>query len=182
MEYLIIDMRNNGGGFGEVGYALCELLTDEEFYAYGSGYRKNGSYIRTSECRIRGDGEFADLKAVALTNYNCISAGDSTTQCLAKLPNVTLAGITDPNGSGQMTGGCCALSKAIVSVNYPIQLTLNEQGEPDIDPRADRISRNPVEVRIPFDYDAAMKIFRDKEDYELEWAIDFLENSETTEK
>ena len=31
------------------------------------------------------------------------------------------------------------------------------------------------EKRIPFDYDAAMKIFRDKEDYELEWAIQYLE-------
>ena len=48
-------------------------------------------------------------------------------------------------------------------------------GDPNIDTRADRISRNPVEERIPLDYDAAMKIFRDKEDYELEWAIQYLE-------
>jgi hypothetical protein len=40
------------------------------------------------------------------------------------------------------------------------------------------VSRNPVEVRIPLDYDAAMAIFRDNKDYELEWATSFLENSE----
>ena len=51
----------------------------------------------------------------------------------------------------------------------------NGNGDPNIDTRADRISRNPVEERIPLDYDAAMKIFRDKEDYELEWAIQYLE-------
>ncbi|WP_155250451.1 hypothetical protein [Ruminococcus flavefaciens] len=51
------------------------------------------------------------------------------------------------------------LSGGIVSVNYPIGLTLNENDEPDIDTRADRISRDPVEVRIPLDYDAAMRIF-----------------------
>ena len=115
---------------------------------------------------------------VVLTNGGCISAGDSTAQCLSKLSNVTLAGITNPSGSGQITGGCCVLSEGIVSVNYPVGLMLNENDEPDIDTRADRISRNPVEVRIPLDYDAAMKIFRDKEDYELSWAVNYLEEND----
>ena len=171
MEYLVIDMRNNMGGFGEIGYALVSLLSDEDIYAQSFGTRRNGEYVSITDNFIRADGEFAGLKAVALTNYNCVSAGDSMAKCLSKLPNVTLAGMTDPNGSAQMTGGCCVLSEGIVSVNYPVLLTLNEKGEPDIDPRADRISRDPVEVRIPLDREAAMKIFRDKEDYELEWAV-----------
>jgi C-terminal processing protease CtpA/Prc len=176
MEYLVVDMRNNVGGCGPIGYELCSLLSDKDIYAMGLGMRKNGGYKRLTTQMIRSDGEFADLKVVVLTNCQCISAGDSTAQCLSKLPNVTLAGITDPNGSGQITGGCCVLSGGIVSVNYPIGLTLNENDEPDIDTRADRISRDPVEVRIPLDYDAAMKIFRDKEDHELDWAVKYLEN------
>ncbi len=108
----------------------------------------------------------------------CVSAGDVTAYLLSKLPNVTLAGITDPNGSGQMTGGCCVLSEGIVSVSYPVGLTINEDGEPAIDTCADMVSRNPVEVRIPFDYDAAMAIFRDNKDYELDWAVNFLKNSD----
>lgn len=177
MQYLVIDLRNNIGGYDELGIALCELLTDEDMYASGLGVRKYGEYIGVTDKRIRGDGEFADLKAVALTNFNCISGGDVTALYLSKLPNVTLAGITDPCGSGQMTGGCCALSKGIVEVSYPIGLTLDENGSPNIDPRSDRISRNPVEVRIPLDHNAAMKIFRDKKDYELDWAVNYLRNS-----
>lgn len=177
MEHLVIDMRNNIGGFDEIGIALCELLTTEDMYASGLGIRKNGEYIPVTEKYIRGDGEFADLQVVVLTNLYCISGGDVTAEYLSRLPNVTLAGITDPCGSGQMTGGCCVLSKGIVEVSYPIGLTLNENGEPNIDTRADRISRNPAEVRIPLDYDAAMRIFRDKEDYELEWAVELMRNS-----
>ena len=175
MEYLVIDLRNNMGGSGEIGNALVSLLTDEELCGECLGIRRNGGYVKVSERIIRGNGEFSDLKVVALTNLNCVSAGDSAARCLSKLPNVTLAGITDPNGSGQMIGGRCVLSKSIVSVSYPVQLVLDETGEPYNDTRADGISRDPVEVRIPLDYDAAMKIFRDGEDYELEWAVDYLE-------
>lgn len=178
MEYLVVDLRNNLGGYDEVGCALCDLLTDEDSYVQGVGFRRNGEYVRTASHSIHGDGEFADIKVVALTNMNCISAGDVTAYQLSKLPNVTLAGITDPSGSGQMTGGGCILSDGIVSVGYPVGLTLNEECVPDIDTRADMVSRNPVEVRIPLDYDAAMAIFHDNKDYELEWAISFLENNE----
>lgn len=176
MKYLVIDLRNNIGGYDEIGIALCELLTADDMYASGLGVRKYGEYVRVSDKWINGGGEFADLKVVALTNLYCISGGDVTAQYLAKLPNVTLAGITDPCGSAQMTGGCCVLSKGIVEVSYPIGLTLDENGDPNIDTRADQISRNPVEVRIPLDYDAAMRLFRDKADYELEWAVKYLES------
>ena len=175
MEYLVIDMRNNCGGLDIIGYALCDILTDKEWYCQGLGVRKDGKYISQCNQSIHGDGEFADLRVVALTNYNCASAGDGTSLLLSKLPNVTLAGITDPNGCDQETGGVSVLSDGLVIVCYPVGLVLNENGEPNVDTKSDRISRNPVEERIPLDYDAAIKIFRDKEDYELEWAVKYLE-------
>lgn len=174
MEYLVIDLRNNMGGFDEIGCALCDLLTTEDWYGQGLGARKNGRYVCLSDHGIHGDGEFADLQVVALTNYECASAGDGTALYLSRLSNVTLAGITDPCGCNQETGGLCVLSDGAVIVGYPTGLILNEDCEPNVDTRADRISRNPVEVRIPFDRDAALRIFRDKEDYELEWAIEYL--------
>ena len=116
---------------------------------------------------------------MALTNYDCASAGDGTALYLSRLPNVTLAGITDPCGINQETGGVSALSGLDVTVFYPTGLVLDENRVPNVDTRADRISRNPVEVRIPLDHDAAMRIFRDKEDYELDWAIKYLENMNT---
>lgn len=178
MEYLVIDLRNNGGGLDEIGCALTDLFTDEEYFGQGLGIRQDGKYKCVSEHGIHGTGEFKDLKVVALTNFNCASAGDGTSLYLSRLPNVTLAGITDPNGCNQETGGMCALSDGIVIVNYPTGLVLNEDGEPNVDTKADRISRNPVEERIPLDYDAAMKIFKDEQDYELDWAVEYLENGE----
>lgn len=177
MEYLVIDLRNNMGGIDAVGCALYELLSDERQYCRGLGIRKNGKYSCVLDQYISGDGEFSDLKVVALTNFECISGGDAVSLYLSKLPNVTLAGITDPNGSGQETGGLCILSDGIVSVGYPTGLILDEKGELFNDTRADRLSRNAAEVRIPLDKAAAMSIFRDKKDYELEWAVNYLENS-----
>ncbi|MBQ7012870.1 MAG: hypothetical protein IJN11_03000 [Oscillospiraceae bacterium] len=175
MEYLVIDLRNNFGGFDEIGCALTSLLTEEDWYGQGLGIRRNGEYISVSDHGIKGDGEFADLQVVALTNYNCASAGDGTSLYLSKLPNVTLAGMTDPNGCNQETGGNCVLSDGLMVVSYPVGLILNEESVPNVDTAPDRISRNPVEVRIPFDYDAAVQIFFRGEDYELDWAMAYLE-------
>ncbi|MBO4458418.1 MAG: hypothetical protein J5802_11930 [Butyrivibrio sp.] len=175
MKYLVIDLRGNMGGYDEIGCALASLLTDDYYFGQGLGIRKNGKYIDVSpDHAVHGTGEFADIQAVALTNLQCVSAGDGTSLYLSKLPNVTLAGITDPNGSNQETGGSCVLSGGIAEVSYPVGLIMNENDEPNIDVKADRISRNPVEVHIPFDKDAAMKMFSDGEDYELNWAIDYL--------
>ena len=175
MEYLVIDLRNNQGGTDEITNALCDLLTTEDWYGLGVGTRKNGKYICNADHNIHADGEFADLKVVALTNFGCLSAGDSASHYLSRLPNVTLAGLTDPYGCNQETGGISVLSGGSVYVGFPVGLVLDGNGDVNIDTRPDRMSRNPVEVRIPLDYDAAMKIFRDKEDYELEWAVQYLE-------
>lgn len=175
MEYLVVDLRNNMGGMDEVGCALCDLLTDQDWYCQGLGIRKNGEYKCVSDHGIHGDGEFADLPVVAITNFTCMSAGDGVSLYISKLPNVTLAGITDPNGCNQETGGVSALSDGLIYVGFPVGLILDENGVPNIDTGADLISRDPVEKYIPLDYDAAMKIFRDKEDYELDWAVRYLE-------
>ena len=178
MEYLVIDLRNNQGGWEEIATALCDLFATEDLEDYAVGVRRNGSYKPLSIHGIRGDGEFADLRVVALTNFGCLSAGDGASLYLSKLTNVTLAGLTDPYGCNQETGGISVLSGGHVYAGYPVGLVLDGNGDPNIDTRADRISRNPVEERIPLDYDAAMKIFRDKEDYELEWAIQYLEKGD----
>ena len=176
MKYLVIDLRNNQGGADEITNALCDLFATEDQYGLDVGTRKNGKYICNADHNIHADGEFAELKVVALTNFGCLSAGDSASFYLSRLPNVTLAGLTDPYGCNQETGGISVLSGGELYVGYPVGLVLDGNGDPNIDTRPDRISRNPVEERILLDYDAAMKIFRDKEDYELEWAIQYLES------
>ena len=174
MESLVIDLRENGGGMHEVGMALVSLLTKDDWYGQGLAVYKDGKYECVSDHRITGDGEFADLKVAVLANYSCESAGDGTAYYLSRLPNVTVMGMTDPVGCGQETGGNIMLTDDLVQILYPRGLCLNEDGEPNIDTRADRVSRNPVGVRIPLDMDAAMRIFRDRKDYELEYALQYL--------
>ena len=178
MEYLVVDIRNNQGGYDEIPIALCGLFTTEDLDHYAVGVRKNGTYKSTSMHGIKGDGEFADLKVLVLTNYGCLSAGDGATLYLSMMPNVTVAGLTDSYGCNQETGGISALSGGHVYVGFPVGLVLNGNGDPNIDTRKDCVSRNPVDVRIPFDYDAAMQIFRDKEDYELNWAMQYLRSND----
>ena len=177
MEYLIIDIRNNQGGYDEIANALCDLFTTEDMDHYAVGIRENGTYKATSTHGIHGDGEFADLKVLVLTNYGCLSAGDGATLYLSMMPNVTVAGLTDSYGCNQETGGISALTGGHIYVGFPVGPVLDGNGNPNIDTREDCVSRNPVDVRIPLDYDAAMKIFRDKEDYELNWAMQYLRSN-----
>ena len=58
-------------------------------------------------------------------------------------------------------------------VAFPAGLILDENGNPNIDTDHTRQSRNPVDIKIPLDKEAAIKIFSG-EDYELEWAMDYL--------
>lgn len=52
-------------------------------------------------------------------------------------------------------------------------LVLDENGNLNIDFDYTQQSRNPVDIKIPLDKESALKIFGG-EDYELEWAIDYL--------
>lgn len=57
--------------------------------------------------------------------------------------------------------GNVVMADGAFMVSFPCGLVLDENGVPNVDTKADRISRNPVEERIPFDMDAAMAICRD---------------------
>ena len=86
-------------------------------------------------------------------------------------------GITEPNGSNQESGGMCLLPGGAV-LSYPVGLVLDENKEPLVDTKADRVGRNPLDVKIPFDKDAAIKMFSDEGDYELEYAVEYLKSVE----
>ena len=172
MTKLVIDIRNNAGGYEEVATALTSLFTEEKMYAFSLGV-KNGKETRSVEDRyVLADGEFSDLEILVLTGMRCGSAGDGLSLYLSRLPNVTVAGLTNPSGISQETGGYVYMPENAV-VSFPVGLVLDEDGNPNIDVDHTRQSRNPVDIKIPLDKDAALKIF-DGEDYELEWAVDYL--------
>ena len=58
-------------------------------------------------------------------------------------------------------------------ITFPTGLILDEEGKPNIDIDSTKVSRNPVDIKIPLTKESALKIFNG-EDYEIEWAIDYL--------
>ena len=179
MTKLVVDIRNNGGGHDEVATAFASLFTKEKMYAYSLGIRKNGEYIKTADRYVSADGEFSDIEVLVLTNMRCASAGDGMVLYLSRLDNVTVAGLSCPAGCNQESGGSIFMPKGIV-VNFPVGLVLDEEANPNIDVDYSRQSRTPLDVKIPLTKEAALEIFNEEnfdngKDYELEWAIDFLD-------
>ena len=74
MKKLIIDTRNNGGGFAEVGGAVVALFTNEDLFNYSFGDFKNGIYKKTDEHYIKANGKWKDFDVIVLTNSECASA------------------------------------------------------------------------------------------------------------
>ena len=172
MTKLVIDIRNNGGGYDEVATALTSLFTKEKMYAFSLGIKKDNELISIQDKYVLGDGEFSDIEVVVLTNMRCASAGDGLLLYLSRLSNVTTVGLTNPAGINQETGGQIYMPKGAI-ISFPVGLILDQDGNPNIDVNDTRISRNPVDIKIPLDKEAALKIFSG-EDYELEWAINYF--------
>lgn len=176
MTKLVVDIRDNAGGYAEISTAFTSLFTKEDMYAFSLGV-KNGKKMKSVNDRcVIADGEFSDIEVVVLTGMNCCSAGDGLALYLSKLPNVTLAGVTNPLGIFQGTGGMVFMPENAV-VSFPVGLILDENGNPHIDADHTRQNRNPVDIKIPIDKEAALKIFSGV-DYELEWAMDYLNKNE----
>ena len=181
MEYLVVDVRNNGGGYDCVDGALASLFTEEKRHMVSFGYEDAGGYHIVESQYIFPDGRYNDLPVALLVNSNCVSAGDGMAKFLGDCDNVTLMGITASSGVNQNNGGFIYLTKHIC-VHYPVFLSLSSEAEPLIDTDYTRENRIPLEVTIPMTMEMALKMFDvmqnypDLQDYELEYAVKYLEN------
>ena len=180
MQSLVLDLRNNSGGLNAVGTAVSSLFTKERRFQFADGVRNGDSYRTTFHYDVFPDGRWADLPVVVLVNQACMSAGDGAAFFLGQNDNVTLMGITASNGVNQSIGGRCYLRDGF-SIKYPVFLTLGEDDLPLIDTDASRKNRIPLDVEIPVDRDAALRIFDmtsdDSDDYALSYAMDYLQET-----
>ena len=177
MKFLVIDLRNNGGGYEQIGDAVASLFADRRL-TNKTGIERNGNIIPITTFHTFDEGKWKELPIAVLVNDATVSSGDVLTHLLSQCPNVTVMGITSSSNSVQTVGGCCYLSDDMFEVYYPIINSLDENNE-ILEVTADRQAKVGFDLRIPVDYDAAMMIFGDSEkDYEIDYAVDYLYNQE----
>ena len=173
MKCLVIDLRNNGGGYEQISDAVASLFADRRLTSQ-SGIERNGNIIPITTFHTFDEGKWEEFPVAVLVNDAAVSSGDVLTHLLSQCPNVTVMGITSSSNSAQTVGGCCYLSGDMFEIYYPIINSLDENNEV-LEVTADRQARVGFDLRIPVDYDAAMLIFSDSEkDYELDYAVDYL--------
>ena len=151
LETLILDLRDNDGGIDV-------------------GYEASDNWIWS----VEPDGRYSDLPVVTLVNCGCGSCGDIFASYMSRCPNATVMGITTTWGSAQTMGGQCLLSDGQIYVSYPVMATLDENGEVYLDAGPDRVSSVELDVRIPLDREAVEALYNSDEDYELDFAVQYL--------
>lgn len=177
--HLILDLRSNSGGSGQMVKALASLFAPEGEHYYctdGVWDDKLASYVRAADT-----GKFVPGKAhyfqgeniwngpiTILVNSDSVSAADHLVMIMQGMENITIAGFTETNGSGQGTGLVMLKSGSLCFSNA---LLLNQDGSIFIDSGVDRESADAIDVVIPFDEKAVRVLFDEGRDYVLEWVL-----------
>lgn len=176
MRELVLDLRNNGGGYPIITCEAASLFTNDEIDMGIDALKINGEYMTLAERSVKADGRWADLPVVVLTNSQCGSSGDGFVYAFSRCPNVTTMGITCSEGIFQNVGGCVILPDSDLCLHYPIIYALDKNGDLMIDTKADRLTRITLDEYIPVTKEAALMIFGDNNcDYEAEYAVNFLD-------
>lgn len=172
MEKLVIDLRNNGGGYYSEANAITELFTDKTFtYSKMSKYKSN----RADYQKVKGTGEFKNLEVVVLINSECASAGDILVDLLKRCENVTVIGFTASNNIAAATGGYIYLTNGDSVILYPIWNTLDLDGNILIDTDDTRKANVEPDIYVPLTKESVKELYNDS-DYLLNYAIELLNN------
>lgn len=180
--HLILDLRSNGGGSGQMVKAIASLfaLPGEYYYCNdglwddkAEGYVKdaNGNYVPGKEHTFQGENIW-NGPITLLVNQNSASASDHLTMVMQGMENVTVMGFTEPNGSGQGLNGIYLESG---DLHFSSALMMNRNGDIYIDSGVDRESGNQVDIVIPFDEEAVRVLFEEDGDYVLQKCLEYYE-------
>lgn len=180
--HLILDLRSNGGGSGQMVKAIASLFALPGEYYYCSdglwddkaeGYVRDaqGNYVPGKEHYFQGENIW-NGPITLLVNQESASASDHLTMVMQGMENVKVMGFTEPNGSGQGLNGIHLESG---DLSFSSALMMNRNGEIYIDSGVDRESGNQIDVVIPFDAEAVRVLFDEGGDYVLQKCLEYYE-------
>lgn len=180
--HLILDLRDNGGGSGQMVKAIASLFAQPGEYYYCSdglwddkaeGYVRDaqGNYVPGKEHYFQGENIW-NGPITLLVNQESASASDHLTMVMQGMENVKVMGFTEPNGSGQGLNGIHLESG---DLSFSSALMMNRNGEIYIDSGVDRESGNQIDVVIPFDAEAVRVLFDEGGDYVLQKCLEYYE-------
>lgn len=172
MKKLVIDVRNNTGGYSVIPLELTSLFAKDDIYINSFAYIDGEKKQIVRDEYVKANGKYADLEVTVLTNSRCVSSGDYLVYCMSKCENVKVVGITTSTGSSQPVGGNCVMSDGICEIRYPQNWMLDENGDRFIDTREDRKSRIVLDEVIPLTYEGVMDMYVNDIDYELKYIIE----------
>ncbi len=177
VDRIILDLRNNNGGYGFESRTVASLFVDGDIPCKLQ-YDKDGKAIVASTVKpIENQGPFSDMKVVVLVNGETCSAGELMTYYLANAENVIIVGSTSTWGAAQSTGGSAILTDSKYSIRFPILPETDENGLPCVDVGADYHTRIEMDYVVEYDLNEAVNMFEHPEnDYVLEKAIDYISN------
>lgn len=175
---LIIDLRNNAGGSSMMSRAIVSLLADGEvFWAADGAYNeKTGTYDTLNSYSCSGENLWDGGKIIVLVNSGSNSAANHLMAGIQRLENVTVIGISEPAGAAQGVGevvldyGVFTFSKTLV---------LDENSNIWIDSDQSGHCRLLLDEKISLTKDALIRMFDNKEDYVLEYALEKFEGAVT---
>lgn len=179
---IILDLRSNSGGSGGMVKALASVFAPEGEYYYCSDAKwdaennryltdENGRFVKECDNYFTGKGLWnGDI--IILVNAQSVSAADHLCAVMQGMPNVTIMGFTEPNGSAQGIGGVAFSNGS--SLAFSGSLLLDKNGDVFIDSSAEEIeSGNGIDVVVPFDGEAIEALFVKGEDYLLSKALEY---------
>lgn len=186
MKNLIIDARNNFGGYPALASETASLFSDHTFVTDVTFSDIDGKHKRLLTEYVQADGSFKDINVVVLTNSFCVSAGDYFVRVMKECPNVTTMGFMPSNCSCQPQGGQVLLTDSICNFSYTINWLYEDDGKTRfIDTDNTRTCTIPLDVKVPLTYEMAASFnfeyaFTWEEnqnnirDFVMEYALDYL--------
>lgn len=160
MDQLIIDLRNNDGGYSYLAKSVIALFSDQPLPS-DMGYYMNGEYHSLFPLKTYGTSPWKELPLTVLVNCDTGSSGDVLAYYLQTYANATLIGNSTTWGCAQCTGGYSVLTDGEFSFTYPIATSPDEDHLPLIDARSDRKARINIDHQITYDKAEVLELFSD---------------------